>query len=200
MIYDFHIQEFLEHLQLADVPRYCRTNKQFANFCRSPVGHAIILRKYAEKILKYLDRDHETLDYGLKDYATTQRSNQETPIYYNLYIEFYLEKAVEMLRKNPDMLQKALNRYRNPAITNFGFDPEDSRAREIVQYPETRFEPEINELANLIMEKEQDIYPWIMIEVGMNNWSLYKQIDYEINREFLVQYPELMKILLRTWE
>ena len=175
----------MEHLSIADIPRYCRTNKQFANFCRSSVGHAIIYRKSAGNILEYLGAAGDPLEY-----ASTQRSNQETPI--------YLNKVVEMLRKNLDMLQKALNRYRD--ADKFGFVPQDSSAKEIIHYPETRFDPEINEVINLIMLAEGDLYPWIIIEVGMNNWSLYQDFDRAMELEFLVQHPELIRIMLRTWE
>ncbi len=202
MNYDFQIQELLEHLDIADIQQFCRTNKQFANFCRSSVGHSIIKRKYlqsqAETILQYLAQDYQTLDYMLRDYATTQRSQQETPIYYNLYLEFYLNKVVKLLEQNPHMLNKSLNYYQNPLIDKFDFDPQDSNASEIISYPETRYELKINELINLSMRAEGDLFPWLILELGFND--LFPKIDRKINLEFLVQYPELMKILLLTWQ
>ena len=109
--------------------------------------------------------------HALHDYAITQRSREETPIYYNLYVEFYLNRIVEILRKKPEIFEKAFKYYSNPSLYKFDFDPQDSRAKEIIHYPEIRFDHHINSLINLMIENENDLYPWMIIGVGVNNWS-----------------------------
>ena len=181
------ILEILKSVEHRDVPAYCRVNRRVAGACATEAGRTIIRLKHVEyqveDVLDRLEAESGSVEYCLRDYSTTQRCRGDVRIYYTEYIESYLRAVAELITPHLDRLEARLS-----SLEKFVYAGEYP--------PETRFSPRINGIINLLIETEGGLYAWILLELIYPN---YKALDRQINKQFLLDRPHLIPLILASF-